>query len=148
MNPLKLSVAVAVAGLFAGTGTVAFSQELGPYTYFFTATPNSDDPFVSDMDGSTITIQDGAISSWYLNDTEYDGAVLTPANSSFVSESISYSDAATWIGDFAIGYVQLDTQYCFLGDNSSTGGDLDFRPRVGFPACAGSARHLAPFRMR
>jgi len=135
MNPLKLSIVVAVAGLFASAGTVAADGDFSSpsYTYVFAATPNPDDPLASVLDGSTITIQDGAITTWALIDTYYFGYVFTPADSSLLSETIISYNASTWTGTFQVWFNSKDEEYYFQGDNSSSGGDLDFSP-AGDPA--------------
>jgi hypothetical protein len=129
MNPLKLSIAVAVAGLFASAGTVAALQALPPYTYVFTATPNPSDPAVSDYDGSTITIQNDAVISWKLIDgdayplgsplwTPADSYVFRPQDTTY--NQITAYDETTWTGHFTIEY-----DYPTVGEQRSLGGNSD-----------------------
>jgi hypothetical protein len=128
MNPLKLSIAVAVAGLLASTGTVVAGGTLSSpsYTYFFTATPGLAN-YSPAFDGSTITIQDYGIIAFDLVDKLL-GIEFTQADSSYTynSSSISFYSDSTWTGSFAIGYVQRETQYYFSGYNYPSGGELDF----------------------
>jgi len=133
MNLLKLSIAVAVAGLLASTGTVVASGTLSSpsYTYVFTATPGLPD-YSPAFDGSTITIHDYGIIGFDFVDKSL-GVEFTQADSSYIynSSSITFYGDSTWTGSFAIGYVQLETQYLFVGDNYPiSGGNLDFQAAI------------------
>jgi len=117
MKMLKVTLALAVFGLFAGAGMVAYSQS---YTFVFEATSGT-----TALNGSTITIQDNIITFWNL-----DPIVLTPptlssgsANSSVTAETIS-ADASTWDGSFTITDT-VNPLWSYSGTDTDGSGSLD-----------------------
>jgi hypothetical protein len=121
---LKLSLWAASAALIAGTGSLAYANDVADGTYTFKATDGN-----TALDGSTVTWSGDLIDGWNLVDSaqggQGEGLPLTVGNSSIIEEgTFGTNDWYFEIGSPSGVDSTSDADFFFEGENVGTIGFL------------------------
>ena len=117
---LLLSIAI-LAARAAFAAVVVTSPAV---TYTFHALPGEGGYVDTSVDGSTITIQNDALTSWNLTYNGADGGSstnFTPSNSNVLTQNIASYDQNTWAGNFQVGTGPVITFFSPIANDNVPG---------------------------
>ncbi len=103
---MKKTLAIIVFSIAASLATVASAQT---YTYTFTGT-SSEGAYPPDfIDGSTLTISGGTITTYDFTAIGF-GNFGTPATTTLVSDNVTSYGPSGWAGELDLGYEGIDME--------------------------------------
>jgi hypothetical protein len=105
-HAMKKTLVLIVSSVALGLATVASAQT---YTYSFTGTSSTGVYPPDFIDGSTLTISGGTITTYDFTAIGF-GNFGTPATTTLVSETVASYGPAGWSGELDLGYYYIDME--------------------------------------
>ena len=105
-HPMKRILVLIVSSVALGFATVAGAQT---YTYTFTGTNSAGGYPPNFIDGSTLTISGGTITTYDFTAIGF-GNFGTPATTTVVSDTVTSYGPAGWTGELDLGYEGIDME--------------------------------------